>query len=121
MCIFTGTSYQDLGACENTTQWRDNNQDSSGSDQLECEEEEQSRSLDTKPCFVVGEDICDVKQSQHSAQTSDTMLKSPNLDGNQSTSEHVVSMPNILILIFLNKIIILCNLRIKIQKTFLVL
>jgi len=83
--IFTGTSYQDLGACENSGQWRDNGQDSSGSDQLECvDEEQQTRSLDTKPCFILGEDICDIKQPQQSVQTSDSMPKSHNIDSNQS-------------------------------------
>jgi len=89
--IFTGTSYQDLGACENSGQWRDNGQDSSGSDQLECvDEEQQTRSLDTKPCFILGEDICDLKQLQQSVQPSDSMLKSQNIDSNQFTSEQVV-------------------------------
>lgn len=98
--IFTGTSYQDLGVCENTAQWRDNGQESSGSDHPECEVEEQSRSLDTKPCFTVGEDICDVKPSQQTTQTSETILKSPNLDGNQPTPEQVVCIVYILILVF---------------------
>lgn len=91
--IFTGTSYQDLGACENSGQWRDNSQDSSGSDQLECvDEEQQTRSLDTKPCFILGEDICDLKQPHQSVQTSDSMLKMHNIDSNQFTSEQAVRL-----------------------------
>lgn len=98
---FTGTSYQDLGACESSGQWPDNGQESSGSDQLECEEDEQTHSLDTKPCFILGEDICDVKQPQQTIQTSDTALKTHNLDGNQPISDQVVSVINILILAFI--------------------
>jgi len=91
--IFTGTSYQDLGACENSGQWRDNGQDSSGSDQLECvDEEQQTRSLDTKPCFILGEDICALKQPQQSIKTSDSTPKSHNIDSNQLTSEQVVRL-----------------------------
>ncbi|CAI6345962.1 unnamed protein product [Macrosiphum euphorbiae] len=91
VCVGPGTSYQDLGACENSGQWRDNGQDSSGSDQLECvDEEQQTRSLDTKPCFILGEDICDLKQPQQSVQTSDSTPKSHNIDSNQLTSEQVV-------------------------------
>lgn len=91
--IFTGTLSQDLGACENSGQWRDNGQDSSGSDQLECvDEEQQTRSLDTKPCFILGEDICDLKQPQQFVQPSDLMLKSHNIDSNQFTSEPVVRL-----------------------------
>ncbi|XP_060876926.1 stromal interaction molecule homolog isoform X2 [Metopolophium dirhodum] len=91
VCVGPGTSYQDLGACENSGQWRDNGQDSSGSDQLECvDEEQQTRSLDTKPCFILGEDICDLKQPQQSIQTSDSTSKSHNIDSNQLTSEQVV-------------------------------
>lgn len=91
--IFTGTSYQDLGACENSGQWRDNGQDSSGSDQLECvDEEQQTRFLDTKPCFILGEDICDLKQPQQSVQTSDSMPKTHNIDSNQFTSEQAVRL-----------------------------
>lgn len=93
--IITGTSYQDLGACENSGQWPDNGQESSGSDQQECEDDEQqTRSLDTKPCFILGEDICDVKKSQQTTHISETTLKSQNLDGNQSLSEHSVSKIN---------------------------
>ncbi|XP_022171414.1 stromal interaction molecule homolog isoform X2 [Myzus persicae] len=89
VCVGPGTSYQDLGACENSGQWRDNGQDSSGSDQLECvDEEQQTRSLDTKPHFILGEDICDLKQPQQSVQPE--MPKSHNVDSNQFTSEQVV-------------------------------
>ncbi|XP_025413579.1 stromal interaction molecule homolog isoform X2 [Sipha flava] len=93
VCVGPGTSYQDLGACENSRQWRDNGQDSSEGDQPECVDDEQTRFLDTKPCFILGEETCDVKQSQQSIQTSETMLKSHNhnLDTNQSTSEQVVA------------------------------
>lgn len=98
----TGTSYQDLGACENTGQWRDNSQDSSGSDQPECEDDEQqTHSLDTRPCFILGEDICDVKQPQQTIQTSDSMLKLQNPDGSDPTSEQVVSVTYTLILNFI--------------------
>lgn len=99
MC--TGTSSQDLGACENSGQWPDNGQDSSGSDhQPEYEDnEQQTRSSDTKPCFILGEDIYDVKQSEQCNQMSDTMLKSINNDGNQPMSEQVVSMIDITIYI----------------------
>jgi len=95
MYVCTGTSYQDLGACENSGQWPDNGQDSSGSDQPECEDDKQQTcSLDTKPCFILGEDICDVKQPQQIIQTPDTMFKSINNDGNQAISEQVVSKIN---------------------------
>lgn len=93
LCLFLGTSYQDLGACENTEQWRNNSQDSSGSEQPECVDDEQPiRSSDSKPRFTLGEDICDVKSSQQTIQPSDTVLKSHNPDENQSTSEQVVSI-----------------------------
>lgn len=91
--FITGTSSQDLGACENTGQWRDNSQDSSGSDQPECEDDEQqTRSLDTKPCFILGEDVCDIKQIQQNIPSSDTVLKSYNPDESQSKFEQVVSI-----------------------------
>lgn len=93
MCIFTGTSYQDLGVCENSEQWRNNSQDSSGSEQPEFVDDEQpTRSSDSKPRFTLGEDICDVKSSQQSNQSSDTVLKPHNPEENQSTSEQVVSI-----------------------------
>lgn len=96
MYAFTGTSSQDLGACESSGQWPDNGQESSGSDRPDCEEDEQqTHSLDTKPYFILGEDICDVKQPQQTIQILDTTLKSHNLDGNQPTSEQVVSMIDI--------------------------
>lgn len=96
-CVFTGTSYQDLGVCENSEQWR-NSQDSSGSEQPECVDDEQLiRSTDSKPRFTLGEDICDVKSSQQSNQSSDIVLKPQNPDENQSTSEQVVSMKPIFV------------------------
>jgi len=98
--VHTGTSYQDLGVCENSGQWPDNGQDTSGSDQPDCEDEEQTRSLDTKPCFILGEDICGVKQPQQIIQISDTALKSINNDGNQHIPEQVVSMTFIQIFVF---------------------
>lgn len=91
--FISGTSYQDLGACENTGQWRDNGQDSSGSDQPECEDEEhQIRSSDTKPYFILGEDISDAKQPQQNIHSSDITSKSPNPDGSQPAVEQVVSI-----------------------------
>lgn len=89
--MFTGTSYPDLGACENSGQWRDNGQDSSGSDHIEGEDDEQqTRSLDTKPCFIIGGDQCDLKQSQQITQTSDSISKPNSLDISQSSSEQIV-------------------------------
>lgn len=99
--IITGTSYQDLGACENTDQWRDNGQDSSGSDQPECEDDEQqTRSLDAKPCFILGEDVCDVKQLQQNVSSSDTVLKLHNPEESLSKSEQIVSISKINFSIF---------------------
>ena len=56
------------------------------------DEEQQTHSLDTKPCFILGEDICDLKQPQQSVQISDPKMKSPNTDSNQLISEQVVRL-----------------------------
>ncbi|XP_050442329.1 stromal interaction molecule homolog isoform X1 [Adelges cooleyi] len=72
----TGMSYQDLGACESTEQWQEGDQESSESDQPDCEAEDQKiRSSDTKLCFTLGDDQCDAKSSTRVVQPSEKLSK----------------------------------------------